>query len=51
MKTILKVLAFPFILLFSIIRALVAKPFILHIENDTLEIGIVPLFLIIWLIS
>jgi len=58
MKPLLKVLAFPFILfwslcqtLFSIFKALIAKPFILRIEGDTLEIGIVPMFIIIWLIS
>ena len=36
-----------------IFKALIAKPFILRIEEDTLEIGIVPMLLIIiiWLIS
>ena len=58
MRPLLKILAFPFILfwsfcqtLFSIFEALIAKPFIFRMEKNTIEIGIVPLILIIWLIS
>ena len=48
MKDILRVIVFPFFILFSIIQALVAKP--LHFnysKNRGLEIGIVPLVAII----
>lgn len=47
MKNILRVIVFPFFLLFSIIQALVAKP--LHFsysKNRGLEIGIVPFIVI-----
>ena len=48
MRNLLRVIVFPFFLLFSIIQALVAKP--LHFsysKNRGLEIGIVPLVAII----
>jgi hypothetical protein len=48
MRNLLRVIVFPFFLLFSIIQALVAKP--LHFSytnNRGLEIGIVPLIVII----
>ena len=57
MKQVLKVLAFPFILFWSlcqslleIIEALFAKPFVFRMEKNSIEIGIVPLVLIVWLI-
>ena len=48
MRDILRVIVFPFFVLYSIIQALVAKP--LHFsysKNRGLEIGIVPLTVII----
>jgi hypothetical protein len=48
MRNLLRVIVFPFFLLFGIIQALVAKP--LHFsysKNRGLEIGIVPLIAII----
>ena len=48
MKDILRVIVFPFFLLYSVLEALIAKP--LHFsysKNRGLEIGIVPLVAII----
>jgi len=52
MRDILRVIVFPFFVLFSIIQALVAKP--LHFsysKHRGLEIGIVPLTVIIVVFS
>jgi hypothetical protein len=52
MRNLLRVIVFPFFLLFSIIQALVAKP--LHFsysKNRGLEIGVVPLLVIIAIIE
>jgi len=47
MKKILHILAFPFILALSILKALLAKPFAFRLRKDGFEIGIVPLLLIL----
>jgi hypothetical protein len=52
MRQLLQIIAFPFILLFSIVKALIAKP--LHFsysDKRGLEIGIVPLLIIILIIN
>ena len=52
MRDILRVIVFPFFVLYSIIQALVAKP--LHFsysKHRGLEIGIVPLVVIIAIFS
>jgi len=49
MKNTLKVIVFPFILILSIIGAIIAKPFRLKYTKDEIEIGIVP-FLILMII-
>lgn len=47
MKSTLKVIAFPFILILSIIGAIIAKPLRLkYTEKDGLEIGIVPILIL-----
>jgi hypothetical protein len=52
MRELLQIIVFPFFLLFSIIQALVAKPFHFNYsKNRGLEIGIVPLVVIIALIE
>ena len=52
MRQALQIIAFPFILLFSIIKALISKP--LHFsysDKRGLEIGIIPLLIIILIFS
>jgi hypothetical protein len=52
MKELLRIIIFPFFLLYSIIEALVAKPFHFNYSKSRgLEIGIVPLAVIIALIE
>ena len=52
MRQALQIIAFPFILLFSIVKALIAKP--LHFNYSAkrgLEIGVIPLLIIILIFS
>ena len=52
MKKILRVIAFPFILLLSAVKALLTRPFVLtYSKKGGLEIGIVPFVLIILLFN
>lgn len=52
MKSFLFAIAFPFILIFAMLGALIARPFRLRVnEKDGLEIGIFPLVLIIIILS
>jgi hypothetical protein len=50
MKKTLRSLAFPFVLCIGILKAVLAKPFVLRIDKDddghSLEIGIVPLIIL-----
>jgi hypothetical protein len=50
-RKILKAIAFPFILLLSIIRAIFAKPFRLRASDDGLEIGVVPIVIIFLILN
>ena len=48
LKSVLQVLVFPFFLLYSVLEALIAKPFHFNYSKSRgLEIGIVPLVVII----
>lgn len=48
MRILLQIIILPFFLLYSIIEALIAKPFHFHYsKNRGLEIGVVPLCIII----
>ena len=51
-KSLLQVLVFPFFLLYSVLEALIAKPFHFNYSKSRgLEIGVVPLLVIIALIE
>jgi hypothetical protein len=51
-KSLLQVLVFPFFLLYSVLEALIAKPFHFNYSKSRgLEIGVVPLVVIIALIE
>jgi hypothetical protein len=48
LKAVLQVLVFPFFLLYSVLEALIAKPFHFNYSKSRgLEIGIIPLLVII----
>ena len=52
LKAVLQVLVFPFFLLYSVLEALIAKPFHFNYSKGRgVEIGIVPLVVIIALVE
>ena len=50
MRTLLHIIAFPFILILSIAQAMFANPFRFRINNDGIDIGIVPILIIMYII-
>ena len=51
-KSLLQVLVFPFFVLYSVLEALIAKPFHFNYSKSRgLEIGVVPLLVIIALVE
>lgn len=51
MKTLSHIIVFPIILGLSIMQALLANPFRFRIEKDGIDIGIVPILLIISILA
>jgi hypothetical protein len=50
MRKLLHILAFPFIFILSIAQAMLANPFRFRINNDGIDIGIVPILIIMYII-